>query len=41
MGAGDAVFWLVDRATHELALFAAVGILIGGADELLIDLIWV
>lgn len=40
MGAGDAVFWLVDRATHELALFATVGILIGGADELLIDLIW-
>lgn len=40
MGAIDAFWWVIDRATHELALFAAVGILLGGIDDLLVDLIW-
>jgi adsorption protein B len=29
------------QATHELALFAAVGLAFGGLDDLLIDLIWI
>jgi adsorption protein B len=40
MGAFDLFLWVIDRATHELALFAAVGILIGGIDDLVVDLIW-
>ncbi|WBO22498.1 glycosyltransferase [Sphingomonas abietis] len=32
---------LVERSAHELALFAAVGFLIGGLDDLVIDLIWI
>jgi adsorption protein B len=34
------LLWTLERATHELALFAAIGILIGGIDDLVIDLIW-
>lgn len=40
MEAADTLLWLVERATHELALFAAVGLIIGGVDDLLVDLIW-
>jgi adsorption protein B len=34
-------YWLLQRAAHELLLFAAVGLLIGGLDDLLVDLIWI
>ena len=37
---GDAGFWVLDRTMHELALFAGVFILLGGIDDLAIDLIW-
>lgn len=40
MGAADAAIWAIAQATHELALFAAVGIAIGGLDDLAVDLIW-
>lgn len=33
--------WLLGRATHEILLFAAVGVLIGGIDDLFVDLIWI
>jgi hypothetical protein len=33
--------WLLDVVTRELMLFAAVGLLIGGIDDLLIDMIWI
>jgi adsorption protein B len=33
--------WLVEHATYELALFAAVGIILGGVDDLMVDLIWI
>lgn len=32
--------WAVQVCTRELALFAAVGFLIGGVDDLVMDLIW-
>ncbi len=35
----DAV-WLVGVLARELTMFAAVGFLIGGIDELAIDLVW-
>lgn len=35
------VLALAGRAAHELALFAACGFLIGGIDDLAIDLIWI
>ena len=38
---GEALLWTAERATHELALFAAVGILLGGVDDLAVDLIWI
>lgn len=41
MGGVDAWLWLLGRATHEITLFAAVGLLVGGIDDLLIDLIWI
>jgi bacteriophage N4 adsorption protein B len=41
MGAAEAAVLIAARATHELALFSAVGILIAGLDDLLIDLIWI
>jgi adsorption protein B len=40
MGVAEIALWAVARATHELALFAAVGIALGGIDDLAIDLIW-
>lgn len=40
MTEGATALWLLDRGTYELALFAAVGLLIGGLDDLLVDLIW-
>ncbi|GAO40006.1 putative bacteriophage N4 adsorption protein B [Sphingomonas changbaiensis NBRC 104936] len=40
MGAAEGAVWAIAQATHELALFAAVGIALGGVDDLAIDLIW-
>jgi adsorption protein B len=37
----DLAAWLLERATHEFVLFAAVGVLLGGLDDLLIDLLWI
>src|SRR5687767_2080587 len=34
------LLWLLDVAARELMLFAAVGLLIGGIDDLAVDLIW-
>jgi adsorption protein B len=34
------LLWLLDVTAHELLLFAAVGLFIGGIDDLAIDLIW-
>ncbi len=39
MGA-EPLLWLLDHGTHELILFAAAFILIGGLDDLAIDLVW-
>lgn len=41
MGAAEALGWTVAQTTHELALFAAIGLALGGLDDLLVDLIWV
>lgn len=41
MAEPGALAWVIERATHELALFAAVGILLGGIDDLVVDLIWI
>ena len=32
--------WLVEGAARELALFAGVGLLLGGLDDLIVDAIW-
>lgn len=37
---GEFVLWGLDAAARELTLFAAVGFLVGGVDDLLIDLAW-
>ena len=37
----DGAVWALALATHELALFAAVGFAIGGLDDLIVDLIWI
>ncbi|NNM77325.1 glycosyl transferase family protein [Sphingomonas sp. ID1715] len=37
----DGAVWAWSQATHELALFAALGLAIGGLDDLLVDLIWI
>src|SRR5689334_4621398 len=37
----DGAVWAWSQATHELALFAAVGLAIGGLDDLLVDLIFI
>lgn len=37
----DGAVWALAQATHELALFAAVGFAIGGLDDLIVDLIWI
>jgi len=39
--AGEALLWLTERAAYELMLFAAVGLVIGGADDIIVDLIWI
>ncbi|MET0268985.1 MAG: glycosyl transferase family protein [Sphingomonas sp.] len=39
MGVADTL-WLVEAVTRELSLFAGVGLLLGGLDDLAIDLIW-
>ncbi|MCA1748552.1 MAG: glycosyl transferase family protein, partial [Sphingomonadales bacterium] len=39
MGA-ETLFSVAEYAARELALFAAVGILLGGLDDLLVDLLW-
>ena len=36
-----AFLWLLDVLSHELLIFAAVGLFIGGLDDLAIDLIWI
>jgi adsorption protein B len=38
---GEAAYWLLTAAAHEVLLFAAVGLLIGGIDDLAVDLIWI
>ncbi len=38
---GVAALWLLEVAAHELLLFAAVGLLAGGLDDFLVDLIWI
>jgi hypothetical protein len=38
---GAAAYWLLEAAAHELLLFAAVGLLIGGIDDLIVDAIWI
>lgn len=40
MGDGDLGVAILAGAAHELTLFASVGLLIGGVDDLLVDLIW-
>lgn len=40
MAWGESAALAAVLATHELALFAAVGIALGGLDDLAIDLIW-
>ncbi len=37
----DSLIWLLDGLTRELMLFAAVGLLIGGMDDLAVDLIFI
>jgi adsorption protein B len=37
----DGLVWALAQATHELALFAAVGLAVGGLDDLIVDLIWI
>lgn len=36
----DTLIWTIDAIARETMLFAAVGFLIGGIDDLAIDLIW-
>jgi adsorption protein B len=40
MGAVDSI-GVIDAGARELALFAAVGFLIGGVDDLVIDIVWI
>jgi bacteriophage N4 adsorption protein B len=35
------MLYIAEFALHEIILFAAVGLLIGGLDELLVDIIWI
>lgn len=41
MGVAEIAIGVWTQAAHELALFAAIGIALGGIDDLLIDLIWI
>ncbi len=36
----DTIVWMIDAIARETMLFAAVGFLVGGIDDLAIDLIW-
>lgn len=36
----EAALWLVERSAWEVTLFAAVGLAIGGLDDLIVDLLW-
>lgn len=36
----DSVIWLIDGVAREAMLFAAIGFLIGGIDDVLVDLAW-
>ena len=38
---GEVVGWLLARFARELGLFAAIGLVIGGLDDLFVDLLWV
>ncbi|WEK44326.1 MAG: glycosyl transferase family protein [Candidatus Sphingomonas colombiensis] len=40
MGSAEFALGWIDAATREVTLFAAAGFLIGGIDDLLIDLVW-
>lgn len=41
MADATGLVWLLERSTHELSLFAAIGIVVGGVDDLAVDLIWI
>jgi bacteriophage N4 adsorption protein B len=41
LGVAETIICLAERATHELVLFAAIGLAIGGIDDLIVDLIWI
>lgn len=40
MPGGDAIIWAIDAVAREVTLIAAVGLLIGGVDDLLADLVY-
>ncbi len=40
MQGAEALFQIAELVVRELALFAAVGFLVGGIDDLAVDLIW-
>lgn len=40
MGSAKILLEWIDAATREMTLFAAAGFLIGGVDDLLVDLVW-
>lgn len=41
MNEASASLWLLDVLAYELLLFAAVGLFVGGLDDLAIDMIWI
>lgn len=41
MGTAETLLWLCEGLTRELVLFAAVGLALGGIDDLIVDLIWI
>lgn len=41
MGVAEAIAWAAARAAHELALFAAVGLALGGIDDVVVDAVWI
>ena len=40
MGVAETAIWVAAQAMRELALFAALGLALGGLDDLVVDLIW-
>ncbi|MBS0285149.1 MAG: glycosyltransferase, partial [Proteobacteria bacterium] len=40
LGSATILLEWIDAATREMTLFAAAGFLIGGIDDLLVDLVW-